>query len=450
MKCSNGIRHRPYIRPMQPSDVPFICRLAPSDFSITLEWLDLGNGTAHTLFYRVRGTEEWNQTAATTNEMTLNGLACDTEYELFMESEVGKRSNVRLARTGAIPTGTSVINYLHPEDEQYLSSGRFLCSPSLARTGTGRLIAGMDVFGPAMGQNLTLLFFSDDDGQSWHYLCDLFPFYWSNLFFHQNALYIMGLTTEYGNLQISRSLDNGVTWENPTTIQYGTNVLCATGGVCREPMHLTEYNGRFYTSIGFGAWKAGGHNPAVLSIAADADPMVAENWSISDYLPFGGKWQEDAGVKGDTIEGNLVKAPDGALYNYMRWKKGELLKLRVNTEDLDAPLEYGAIEAAPTSNSMFRIIPHKDGYLFVSNRMSNVQMEFSRNALALFETKDLKEYHLVRDIINFEDQNPRKFGFQYPSFVKEENTLYLSIRSAFNNADSFHNSNYILFTKIEL
>ena len=38
----------------------------------------------------------------------------------------------------------------------------------------------------------------------------------------------------------------------------------------------------------------------------------------------------------------------------------------------------------------------------------------------------------------------------FAKFIKEDDTLYVSIRSAFNNADSFHNSNYILFTKIKL
>lgn len=450
MKCSANICHRPYAPPTVKLDAPYVCRLAPAEKAIALEWFDKGNGTDYRLFYTVRYANAWKSLAVTPGTMVIEGLERDTEYELYIESDEGKRSNLRLARTGAIPPDTCVINYLHPEDKQYQFSGQYLCSPSLVKTESGRLIAGMDVFGPSMGQNTTLLFASDDDGKSWHYLCDLYPFYWSSLFYHKHEIYIIGLTTEYGNLQISRSKDEGVTWEEPTTIMYGANLLCATGGISREPMHLTEYQGRYYTSCAYGSWKTGGHLPAVLSVDVNADLMKAKSWSCSEFLPFEGKWKEEAGIRGDAIEGNFVVAPDGKLYDYMRWKKGEMLKLRVNTDDPDAPMEYVGIEEAPTSNSMFRIIPHKDHYLLVSNRKSRVQEEYSRNCLSLFESKDLKEYTLVKDIINMEDKSPRKFGFQYPTFVKDGNQLYLSIRSAFNDANSFHNSNYILFYRTTL
>ena len=333
---------------------------------------------------------------------------------------------------------------------QYVFSGNYLCSPSLVKTPTGRLIAGMDVFGPSMGQNTTLLFSSDDDGESWHYLCDLYPFYWSCLFYHQNAVFILGLTTEYGNLQISRSTDDGHTWEAPTTIMYGSNLLCATGGISREPMHLTEYQGRLYTTIAYGGWKIGGHLPGVLSIPADADPMKAESWTCSEFLPFEGRWAEESGTKGDSIEGNFVIASDGELYDYMRWKRGEMLRLHVRADDPDLAPEYDCIEPAPVSNSMFRIFTHNQKYYLITNRKSRTYEDYLRNVLSLYESTDLKEYTHIRDIVNFEDEDPRKFGFQYPAFAVDGETLYVTIRSAFNNANSFHNSNYILFSKTKL
>ncbi len=450
MKCTNAITHRPYLPPGQKLDGPYICRLAPSENAIMLEWLDTASSDAYTLFFRVRGTEEWEPFPIPSKTFTVNGLLPNTDYELYVENAEGKHSRIRLARTGAIPEGTSVINYLHPEDEQYLFSGKHLCSPSIVKTGSGRLIAGMDVFGPAMGQNTTLLFSSDDKGESWHYLCDLYPFYWSCLFYHQDAIFLLGVTTEYGNLQISRSTDDGVTWEAPCTILYGANVLCATGGISREPMHLTEYHGRLYTGLSIGSWKIGGHDPAVLSIATDADPMLAESWTLSDPLPFEGKWKDEAGKRGDAIEGNFVVAPDGKLYDYMRWKRGEMLKLRVNTDQLDVAPEYVSIEPAPVSNSMFRIFFHNGKYYLLTNRKSRTHGDYLRNVLSLYESNDLKSFRFLRDIVNMEDEDPRQFGFQYPAFSLDGNTLYVTIRSAFNNADSFHNSNYILFYKTEL
>ncbi|MBO5270949.1 MAG: hypothetical protein J6B77_09190 [Clostridia bacterium] len=47
------------------------------------------------------------------------------------------------------------------------------------------------------------------------------------------------------------------------------------------------------------------------------------------------------------------------------------------------------------------------------------------------------------------DDTAARVGFQYPAFFVHGDTLYLAIRSAFNNADNFHNSNHILFYKTE-
>ncbi|MBE6636136.1 MAG: exo-alpha-sialidase [Ruminococcaceae bacterium] len=451
MKCSNNICHRPYSPPNVNLGEPYICRLAPGELSIELEWFDTGKGAAsYTLHIAKRGSEDHRAIDALPGTITVDGLDTDTEYEFYIESSLGKRSRTRLARTGATPEGCTVINYLHPDDCQYIFSGRFLCSPSLVRTASGKLIAGMDVYGHAAGQNITLLYISEDNGETWHYLCDLYPFYWSTLFSINGVIYILGLSTEYGDLQISCSHDDGATWATPSKLLWGSNFLCECGGIERAPMHFTEHRGRLYTAFGYGSWKYGGHSPATLSIDKDVDPMIPENWEYSAFLPFEGRWREESKERGDSIEGNLVTAPDGCLYSYLRWRRGELLKLKINTDDLDAPPEYISIEEAPVSNSMFRIIPHAEKYYLITNRKSEVFGEYSRNVLSIFESYDLKNYKFVKDVINFEDKDPKRFGFQYPAFIKEDENLYLSVRSAFNNADSFHNSNYMLFYKTKL
>ncbi len=122
-----------------------------------------------------------------------------------------------------------------------------------------------------------------------------------------------------------------------------------------------------------------------------------------------------------------------------------MLKLRVNTDDLDAPLEFVAIEPAPVSNSMFRIFPHNQKYYLLTNRKSAYFDDHRRNVLSLYESDDLTSYRFIKDIVNFEKEEPRRYGFQYPAFALDGTPLYVTIRAAFNNADSFHNSNYILF-----
>ena len=455
MTGSQTIHHRPYIRPndMDGKNKPYICRIAPFETGFTFEWLDNNPHMEYKVFYSKRGEKGLNSFAIKEPVVFVENLDTDTDYEIYVQRIDGVKSNTRLVHTGAFPEGTTVINYLHPEDKQYEFSGKFLCSPSIARTRSGRLVASMDVYGPEMAQNLMLMFYSEDNGNSWRYLTDLYPFYWGYLFTCKDVLYVLGFTTEYGNLQIACSHDEGNTWSAPVTLFYGSNYMSDYGGCHRAPMHFTEYNGRMYTSIEYGCWKAHSHLPAVLSMDADADPMIAENWTMSELLPFEGKWKEEAVTQSDTIEGNIVAFPNGDLYNVMRWKKGSFLKLKVNTNDAEAPLEYVSIDEAPVSNSMFRIIPHMNKYILVTNRIdSRTEGEAwsYRNILSIYETNDFKDYTFIRDVVSFEDEDPGKHGVQYPAFVKEGKNLYLTIRSAFNNADDFHNSNYMLFTKLEL
>ena len=176
MKAVDSWSFRPYRPLLQPLKLPFICRLAPSETSVSLEWL--GEPDAKILF-RKKGQDEWSTAAAASGEAVLTGLSPDTDYEICAET-ASARGDIRLVRTGTYP-GT-VVNYLHPEDPVYGFSGHSLCSPSFVRCPQGHLLASMDVYASRAPQNLSLIFRSDDDGRTWHYVCDLFPCFWGRLF----------------------------------------------------------------------------------------------------------------------------------------------------------------------------------------------------------------------------------------------------------------------------
>ena len=78
----------------------------------------------YSVFYRPRNVGDFICYGKTKNtEFDIVNLETDTDYEFYIESGE-KKSLVRLARTGKA-VGT-VVNYLHPDDEAYSFSGRYL------------------------------------------------------------------------------------------------------------------------------------------------------------------------------------------------------------------------------------------------------------------------------------------------------------------------------------
>ena len=222
MKGITGWHYHPY-RPFHRADDglrPFVCRLAPWETGVELEWFDHGCGGDHEVLYRLKKSyDEWTRVPAMGPVVRIEGLYPHTDYELCVARAGGEAGLIRYVRTGAAPG--VVVNYLHPEDMTYAFSGRALCSPSLVKLPSGALLAGMDLFTGEGPQKLTLLFRSDDGGVSWRYVNDLFPCYWATLFLHRGQLYILATDTEYGDVLLGRSDDEGETWTKPERLFSG-------------------------------------------------------------------------------------------------------------------------------------------------------------------------------------------------------------------------------------
>lgn len=172
--------YAPY-RPLLTEEMLYICRVVPSAEKIHIEWLDTDDGS-YKVFYRKRGDGKFSLAAETgLCSFDIQKLIAGEEYEFFIEAN-GKRSRVRLAKC-ADAVGT-VVNYLHPEDDAYSFSGKYLCSTSLVKHPDGYLLASMDLFAADYPQNLTLIFRSDDNGETWHYVSELMPCFWGKMFRH--------------------------------------------------------------------------------------------------------------------------------------------------------------------------------------------------------------------------------------------------------------------------
>ena len=128
----------------------YICRVAPDESTITFDWLCIGADSYDIYIKKV--DEDCFVKAGSSKEctFTIENLSINTDYEFYVCTE-NKKSRVRLARCGQ--KEGNVVNYLHPDDEAYSFSGRYLCSPSLVRHPDGFLLASMDLYEIATPQN---------------------------------------------------------------------------------------------------------------------------------------------------------------------------------------------------------------------------------------------------------------------------------------------------------
>ena len=462
MKGYNLWSYHPY-RPLltDVGDI-YICRIAPGTDCIHFEWL-AETEKSYEIFYRKRNEEMFIlsgtvTTAGTYAEWDICDLDDVTDYEFYVQSGAEK-SRVRLARTGA--SVGIVVNYLHPDDEAYSFSGHYLCSPSLVRHPDGYLLASMDLFAGNHPQNLTLIYRSDDDGATWHYVSELMPCFWGKMFIHKGELYMLSVSTEYGDLLIGKSTDGGRTFGAPVTLLRGANGKDGSVGVHKNPQNVLVYNGRIYETLEWGSWAntAYYHAAMVMSCAVDDDLLVPENWSFSEPVKYDPNWEGMAvgDVKG-TIEGTLCVAPDGKLYNVMRYcitngkpAYGMALAYLVNTDDPDAPLTFSHVVEMPTNNTKFTIQydPVSCKYYTILNRVDDEVRKNRRNLMSFMSGTDMKHWDLVCDLLDCRHLDMEKVGFQYVDWMFEGDDVLWLCRTAFNGAHNYHDANYQTFHRIE-
>lgn len=453
MKGLNTWSYAPY-RPFlyEVGDI-YICRVAPDENEIHFEWLSR-DGESYKIFCRKRGEEKFVLIdEVTVGEYTIKNLESEVDIEFFVQSTSGK-SRIRLARTGkAIGT---VVNYLHPDDEAYSFSGRYLCSPSLVRHPDGFLLASMDIFAHAHPQNLTLIYRSDDDGKTWRYVSELMPCFWGKMFIHKGELYMLSCSTEYGDLLIGKSTDGGKTFSAPVTLLRGANGKNGSEGVHKNPQNIVRYNGRIYETLEWGSWdnKEYCHAAMVMSCDENADLLVPESWSFTKPRAFGYFAPELEGMSLPmmTIEGTLTIAPDGKLLDIMRFgKRGKALCYEVDKNNHEKRLIYSRLMDFPANFSKFMIkydaVSGK--YYSIVCRLYEGCNNSARNYQTLMSSSDLVAWRDECKLYDLRHMDRNKVGLQYVDFEFEGEDIIYLCRTSINGANSFHDSNYSTFHRIK-
>ena len=130
---------------------------------------------------------------------------------------------------------------------------------------------------------------------------------------------------------------------------------------------------------------------------------------------------------------------------------GLVLRYRVNTEDPDAPLEYTDAIKLPGNNVKFiiRFDPVSGKYYTIICRITDASKRYARTLVSLMVSEDMEHWDLVQDIIDGQEEDPQKVGFQYAYWLMEGDDIIFLSRTSMNNARNYHDSNYQTFHRIK-
>jgi len=167
------------------------------------------------------------------------------------------------------------------------------------------------------------------------------------------------------------------------------------------------------------------------------------------------------------LEGNIVIGPDGeTVYNILRFTANQVVPynwgnlavmLRLNVEK--NILQFESMISLPGGHSKFVIRPDPISGLYITLANPNLSPQYTdqRNVLTLCSSPNLynwtqHEVILSDDTGLSEEESVNQTGFHYTEWVfdgHQHEDLLLAIRTAYRGANSYHNSNRILYKRIK-
>jgi len=331
------------------------------------------------------------------------------------------------------------IDYLDAKTGQYVGS------PSLAALPDGRYVASHDVFGPGSTFSRTRVFRSADRGRTWRHLTDLQGQFWSGLFVHRGALYIMGTSKRYGVVVIRRSTDDGATWTEPKGAKTGR--LTDQAIYHTAPMPVVVHKGRLWRTMEERAPKGPkSFGALVMSAPADADLLDAARWTLSNRVFYDPAWR--TGVR-HWREGNVVVAPDGRLLNIIRTDPRPEIAAVLRLSDDGKALTFdpksdfihfigGAVKFTIRFDSRTR------RYWTLGSKQSDPPA--TRNVLVMTSSADLRTWRLESYLLVHPDRGHH--AFQYIDWLFDDDDIIAASRTAWHDSHNFHDANYLTFHRI--
>ena len=344
------------------------------------------------------------------------------------------------------------------------SSGSYVGSPSIAILTEGDYVASHDHFGPKTKEHesaLTAVFRSADRGRTWKRISAIQGQFWSTLFAHRGALYILGTDKHHGNAIIRRSTDGGLTWTSPANSR--TGLLRDNGQYHCAPVPVVEHAGRLWRGMerrdpprGWGITYCAG----MLSVPVEADLLNAANWTFSNFLPSDKAWL--GGTFGGWLEGNAVVARDGRVLDILRVdtagypEKAAIVDVSADGHTTSFDPSTGFVDF-PGGAKKFAIRhdPKSDLYWSLATIVPKWHQGARkpggvRNTLALCCSPDLRKW-TVRCILLYHPDTAAH-GFQYVDWVFDGDDIIAACRTAYDDglggAHNNHDANFLTFHRI--
>jgi len=345
-------------------------------------------------------------------------------------------------------------------DHSQASSGLYIGSPGLAVLTNGHYLASHDLFGPNSREfecPTTEVFRSTDRGATWKEVARVDCQFWSSLFVHRGAAYLMGTDKHHGRIVIRRSSDGGSTWTEPRDATRG---ILASGEFHTAPVPVLEHAGRLWRAFedaSSGTQWGVRYEAGMLSVPVDADLLNRANWTFSNFLPRDARWNH--GDFKAWLEGNAVPTREGGIVNILRVDTAGLPEraavVNVSADGKVAAFDpdRGLIEFPGGAKKFtIRFDPPSGRYWAIASIIPEsqkiaVRPAGVRNTLALTTSPDL--VHWTVHTVLLEHPDVARHGFQYVDWQFDGDDIIAVCRTAYDDetggARNHHDANFLTF-----